>query len=135
MHHYISIPALDHKIFKYQGFVNPAPTSLLEPPFLGLLFDDYMGDRIDEHGNSYKPLHTPKKIILTKRAGDSVKAILWSNVSRPGAEKRAMVFAMENDCMLHCFQVDDTSAMAKALDQHIEIEQHQADLSGDNHET
>ena len=108
----------------------------MEPPLLGLLFDDYMGDRIDEHGKLYsKPLHTPKKIILTKRVEDRIKSILWSNMSRRGAEKRALDFSLENGCMMHCFQVDDTAARAKALAQHLEIEQHQPSLSGDNRET
>jgi hypothetical protein len=144
-HYYVSIPALDHKIFKYAGYhgkedqrswdeqyawhaqngANGSHEEINQGPYRVVVSDEYLGDRVDENLQPYgEPLHTPKKIILTKRMGAEVKTLMWSYESRPGSLRQAQEFARENKFMTHCFQLDEPFPLTKALNQHIDIEQH-----------
>lgn len=138
-HYYVSIPGLDHKVWKYAGYVHPlnedhhrkayekygvtgSPGE--EPgPFKVLTFDEYKADRITEDGKPYgEQLYHPKQIILTQRKEGRVWRIMWTRRSNPKGEKLAQVYAEEEGWMRHVFQVDDDAAWDQALKQHEEIE-------------
>ena len=151
-HYYVSIDALQHKVFKYAGYVHPlnedayrkafekyGPLGLpngqprIMRPFKVLTFDEYMADRITEDGSPYgdQP-YTPKQIILTWRDDKStVWRVIWTHKSSPKEEEDARVTAEEGVWMRHVFQVGDETAWDKALERHEEIEAQSGDRTCD----
>jgi hypothetical protein len=142
-HYYVSIPALDHKVYKYAGYVNGlnedvhrrafekfGPTGIggsrKSGPYKTIKFDRYEGDRILEDGSLYgKQTYSPKQLIMTQRDGDKIWRALWSEQSSPSEEQNGFDAALAEGAMMHAFQVGDDSAWDKALEQHKEIEAHQ----------
>jgi hypothetical protein len=150
-HYYVSIEALDHKVFKYAGYVHPlnqdsyrksfeefGPTGLPqqcnpEPePCEVLTFDEYKGDRITADGEPYgKQPYTSKQLIMTKRDGRNPRVVwrlMWSQKSSPKEEKDGLAYALEEGWMIHAFSVSDNHAWENALTMHDEVEDHKVDL-------
>lgn len=147
-HHYVSIEALGHEVFKYAGYVHPlnedyyrksfeeyGPTGLPqvhnpEPePCKVLAFDEYKGDRITADGEPYgdQP-YTPKQLIMTKREGEKIWRVMWSQKSSPKEESDGLEYALKEGWMLHTCRVGDNQAWENALEMHKEIEGHKVDL-------
>jgi hypothetical protein len=147
-HHYVSIKALDHKVFKYAGYVHPlnedyyrksfeeyGPTGIPGPerdpgPCEVLAFDEYKGDRITADGKPYgKQGYTPKQLIMTKRdEKGKVWRVMWSQKSSPKEEKDGLAYALKEGWMLHTCRVGDNQAWENVLEMHKEIEGHEVDL-------
>jgi hypothetical protein len=145
-HYYVSIPGLDHKVFKYAGYVHPLNEDYYKQSFeeygitglpggewgpcKAISFDEYKADRILEDGTPYgdQPYH-PKQIILTKRdEKGKVWRVMWSQKSSPEEEKKAQVYCEEEGWLRHVFQVGDQHAWDRALENHEEVEKHEIDL-------
>ncbi len=143
-HYYVSIPALDHKVFKYAGYVSPLNEeshrmafekfgplgidggSVSEGPYKVITFDRYEGDRILEEGTLYgEQKYSPKELILTKRVDGRIIRMLWSPHSSPAEENKGFAYALTEGYMMHAFPMGDSTSWGKALEQHKEIEAHQ----------
>lgn len=146
-HYYASIPALDHKVFKYAGYVHPLnedhhrrmfetygaigqPSQGGEPgPFRVLLFDEYKGDRITEDGERYgEQPYTSKQIILTKRIDNQIVRMMWIHQSSPREETTARAYARDNGWFMHCVPVNADTAWDTCIERHVEIEADQKKL-------
>lgn len=150
MHYYVSIPTLDHKVFKYAGYrSNDAgaldwyvkngiiESDITEGPYHVLATTEYLGDRVDEDLEPYgEPLDfVPKQYVITVKRGVTVVCDMHVSRSHPGGDTTCSIRAMRPGYMLHVFPVGKQDAVTEAIAWHIEIEQHRANLSGDNHET
>lgn len=139
MHYYVSIPALDHKIFKYAGYqsndvgildgyrehgITGSEDEIVDGPYHVLASDEYLGDRIDADLQPYgEPSDfVPKQVVITRKLGDTVFTHLWMRRTCPGDDERFRRQTLPNGVMLHTFQLDETEACSKAIAQHIEIE-------------
>jgi hypothetical protein len=149
-HFYVSIEALDHKVFKYAGYQSAlnadyykasfeeyGPTGMpnghphVGEPCTVLVLDTYIADRINEDLKPYgQQPYQPKQLILTWRdAKGKLWRVMWSQRSSPEEEEKGRAYALENGQMLHAFRVGDNSAWEKAYDQHEEIEEHNSQNS------
>ncbi len=146
-HYYASIPALDHKVFKYCGYVHPLnedhhrrtfedygatgqPGGVNQGPFTVITFDEYKGDRITEDGGRYgEQPYTPKQIILTRReSDDNIFRMLWVYQSSPEDEQVARDRAVEDGWLVHYVPVGDENAWDTCRERHAEIEAAQKEL-------
>ena len=138
MHYYVSIPALDHKIFKYAGHqsnditsydwyaehgITSSESEIADGPYLVKAYVKYLGDRIDEHGEPYgEPSDfIPKQYVITARLGDTVICDMHVARSYPGHDEKYRVRAMVPGRMLHTFPVGKRLARTIAIGWHIEI--------------
>lgn len=141
-HYYVSIQP-DHQVFKYVGCINGlneeshhkafekyGPGGIDNPhakggPYQVIKFDRYEGDRIREDGTLYgKQKYSPKQLIMTWRKDNHILRMMWSQKSSPDEENKGFAHALTEGYVMHAFQVGDSTAWDKALDQHREIEAH-----------
>ena len=140
MHVYISIPALDHMIFKYAGYqsedsnannewhrkngITGSGEEVAAGPYRVLVVNEYLGDRIDADLQPYgEPADfVPRQVVITRKLGDTVLVHMWMRRTYPGDDDRFRRQTLSNGGMLHTFQLDETEACSKAIAQHIEIE-------------
>lgn len=140
MHVYVSIPALDHMIFKYAGYqsvdsnannewhresgITGSDEEVAAGPYRVLVANEYLGDRIDADLQPYgEPADfVPRQVVITRKLGDTVLVHMWMHRTYPGDDERFLRQALHNGGMLHTFQLDETEACSKAIAQHIEVE-------------
>jgi len=146
-HFYASIPALDHEVFKYCGYVHPLnedhhrrmfetfgstglPSQGEPGTFKVLSFDEYKGDRITEDGERYgEQTYIPKQIILTRREDDGkIFRMLWVYQSSLEDEQVAREHAVEDGWLVHFVPVGDKNAWGSCIARHEEIEAGQKKL-------
>lgn len=144
MHYYVSIPALDHRVFKYAGYqtndvgildgykehgITGSEDEIVDGPYHVLASDEYLGDRIDADLQPYdEPSDfVPKQVVITRKLGDTVVVHMWLRRTYPGDEGRYRV-RPGYEGMLHTFQLDELEPCSKAIAQHIEIELYQKGL-------
>jgi hypothetical protein len=142
-HIYISIPALDHKVFKYAGYqprdlyqdwhrkngILGSAAEVEAGPYRVKVSSTYLGDQVDEKGRLYDCVsYVSKQFVLTKKQGNTPICELWMRQSRVGDDAYLRSRAIVSGCMLHCFPVDMPSACETALERHTEIEQAQPGL-------
>ena len=141
-----SIPALDHEVFKYCGYVHPLNETFYLRMFERygaskqpagpseshkvLSFNEYKSDRITEDGVAYgKQIYTPKQIILTRReSDDTIFRMLWVGKSSPKDEQAAREYATKDGWLIHFARVGDENAWDTCRERHIEIEAGQKEL-------
>lgn len=143
-HYYASIPALDHKVFKYCGYVHPLnedhhrrtfedygatgqPAAVSDGPsdlYKVLSFDEYKGDQITKDGEHYgEQDYTSKQIVLTRREDDdTVFRMLWTGQSSPKDEQACREYATKDGWIMHCLPVGAKSVWDTCIARHIEIE-------------
>ncbi len=139
MHYYVSIPALDHRVFKYAGYqsndtgildgyrehgITGSEDEIADGPYHVLASDEYLGDRIDADLQPYdEPMDfVPKQVVITRKLGDTVLVHGRMHRTYPGDDERFRRQTLHNGGMLHTFQLDETEDPSKAIAQHIEIE-------------
>lgn len=146
MHVYVSIPALDHKIFEYAGYqsvdsdandkwhrengITGRKSEILAGPYRVLNTFEYRGDQINEYGETHgePPNFIPKQFVITRRRDGKIIRDMWVARSHPGDDERFQTRATNIGGMLHCFQVKTKNAPDFAVERHEEIEQAQAGL-------
>jgi len=149
-HFYASIPALDHEVFKYCGYVHPLnkdhhrkmfeafgtaglPNQGEPGPYKVVSFDEYKGDRITEDGTHYgEQNYISKQIILTRREdADNIFRMVWAYQSSPKDEQAAREYANkcpEDGWLVHFVRVGDENAWDTCIARHEEIEAGQKEL-------
>lgn len=69
-------------------------------------------------------MHTPKKIVMTRREADQIIVSVWAEESTREQESEAHDLNRSEGWMMHAFQVGDTSAAFTAIERHLDIERY-----------